>query len=261
MEEDNNAVSIPDKKLSRIIHRILKKNDAESITKEEIASITNINVFDQGVKDLTGLEYATNLEKLIISYNAIDSLEPLKSCMKLKSLIAVCLTTASINNLPTNLEELDISNLSLTGTDGFTSLSSLTNIKTLQVSNTILNDIDFVSLTVNLSKIEANNCQVTNLKPLQALLDKRLQDSSYSFETQTVLLDKGTVGQTTALALHKPDGESPNITWNTADSYDNEKEQLTWENSGDNHSLSWSYSAENNEVVFSGEISQFATEI
>lgn len=145
MEEDNNVVSIPDKKLSRMIHRILKKNDTESINQEEMASITNINVFDQGVKDLTGLEYATNLEKLIISYNTIDNLEPLKSCTKLKSLTAVRLITVSINILPTNLEELDISNLSLTGTDGFTSLSTLTNLKTLQVSSTILNDINFVS--------------------------------------------------------------------------------------------------------------------
>ena len=62
MIRDDNIVSIPDKKLSRMIHRILKKKDTESITQEEIASISNINVFDQGVKDLIGLEYATNLE-------------------------------------------------------------------------------------------------------------------------------------------------------------------------------------------------------
>ena len=97
---------------------------------------------------------------------------------------------------------------------------------------------------------------MTNLKPLQELLNKGLQDSSYSFENQAILLDQGVVGQTTALALHKPDGEAPSITWGTTGSYDNEKEQLTWDNSGYN-SLSWSYSSENNEVVFSGEISQF----
>lgn len=62
------------------------------------------------------------------------------------------------------------------------------------------------------------------------------------------------------LALHKSDGATPSITWNTVGSYDNEKEQLTWEDSGYN-SLSWSCSAENNEVVFSGEINQFTTEI
>lgn len=254
MEEDNNVVSIPDKKLSRMIHRILKKNDTESITQEEIASITNINVFNQGVKDLTGLEYATNLEKLIISFNTIDNLEPLKSCTKLKTLTAKYLNTSSISSLPTNLEELDISYLNLTGTDGFTSLSSLTKIKTLQVSNTILDNINFVSSKVNLLNIEANNCQVTNLKPLQALLDQGLQNSSYSFKDQVILLYTGTVGQAVTLALHKPDEEAPNIKWNTAGSYDNEKEELTWENNG-NNSLSWSYSSENNNVISSGEIS------
>ncbi|WP_218459969.1 hypothetical protein [Rickettsia sp. TH2014] len=260
MEEVDNLVSILDKKLSRMIHRILKKNDTESITQEEMASITNINVFDQGVKDLTGLEYATNLEELIISYNIIDNLDPLKSCTKLKTLSAKYLTTSSISSLPINLEGLDISNLSLTETDGFTSLSTLTNIKTLQVSNTILDSINFVSSTVNLSNIEANNCKVTNLKPLQALLDNGLQNSSYSFKDQAILLDQGIVGQTTALELHKSDGEAPSITWVTAGSYDNEKEQLTWKNSGYN-SLSWSYSSENNEVVFTGEISQFLSEM
>lgn len=134
-------INIPDKKLNRIVHRILKKQDSDPITQEEMDTISSINIFDQGVKDLT-------------------------------------------------LEELDITNLSLTWQDGFTSLATLINLKTLWVSNTILDSITFVLSTVNLSKIKANNCKVTDLKPLQVLLDKKLQDSSYSFKSQIVLLDK-----------------------------------------------------------------------
>lgn len=261
MLDNNTEVSIPDKKLSRIIHRILKKQDTESIIQSEMESILNINVFNQGIKDLTGLEYAANLEGLIISFNAIDNLEPLRSCTKLKKLTAKYLITSSISSLPSNLEQLDITNIILTGSDDFSSLATLTKLQQLNISNTPLDSIAFVADIPNLAYIEANNCKVTNLKPLQPLLDSGLLNSSYSLKDQAILLDQRTVGTTTALALHKPDGEAPSITWVTAGSYDNEKEQLTWENNGYN-SLSWSYSAENNEriTICSGEVSQFNSE-
>lgn len=189
MLDDNNEVSIPDKKLSRMVHRILKKKETDSITQSEMESISSINLFNYGVKNLSRLEYAINLEDLIISYNKISSLEPLKSCTKLETLTAESLSTGSIENIPTSIKKLNISTLSLTGTDGFTSLSTLTNLQSLKISYTILDSINFVSSTHNLAIIEANSCKITNLKPLQALLDKKLQNSNYSFQSQQIILE------------------------------------------------------------------------
>lgn len=197
---DNNEVSIPDKKLNGMIHRILQKKDDDPITQEEMESIPSINVFNQGVKDLTGLEYVINLEHLIMSYNTIDNLESLKSCVKLKTLAAKYLSTTSISALPTNLEQLDISNLVFTTQDDFTPLSTLTNLQILKISNTNLDSIDFVSSIGNLIMIEANSCQVTDLRSLQTLLDKKLENSSYTLESST------TEGEAMTLALHRPDG-------------------------------------------------------
>ena len=81
-------VFIPDVNLRKAINQALGKNDGDAITKGELARLTELIAKGLGIKDLTGLEWAVNLEKLDISDNQVTDITPLKNLTKLDEVSA-----------------------------------------------------------------------------------------------------------------------------------------------------------------------------
>ncbi len=77
-------VTIPDKYLKKSIQESLNKT--EDITLGDMRSLTNLSL--SGVENLTGMEYAINLESLSMDYNEVKDLRPLANLKKLKNLSA-----------------------------------------------------------------------------------------------------------------------------------------------------------------------------
>ena len=77
------AVHIPDSALRTALEVALEKKAGENITQADMASLESLEVFESGVRDLTGLEFATNLTELHLGLNAISDLSPLKNLTKL----------------------------------------------------------------------------------------------------------------------------------------------------------------------------------
>ena len=85
----------------------IKPESETEIYKDEIEKITEINIIediDFGIKDLTGLEKAINMVRLVVSTNKreeykIESIEPLRNLPKLNAI-------SLKNNKITNLEPL-----------------------------------------------------------------------------------------------------------------------------------------------------------
>lgn len=71
------SVNIPDANLHAVIAKILGKISDASITPEDMAKLTRLDAPNKAIRDLTGLEYATNLTRLNLRSNTISNIAPL----------------------------------------------------------------------------------------------------------------------------------------------------------------------------------------
>ena len=71
------VVDIPDANLRTIIEEFLNKNSGDAITVADMQTLTLFSAGNADIRDLTGLEHATNLIWLELDYNAISDLTPL----------------------------------------------------------------------------------------------------------------------------------------------------------------------------------------
>ena len=72
-------VFIPDVNLRSAINQALGKNKTDSLTKGELAQLTDLNAAGLGISDLRGLEWAVNLRSADLSQNNITDLSPLQN--------------------------------------------------------------------------------------------------------------------------------------------------------------------------------------
>ena len=93
-------IDIPDVNLRNIIKGRLKKPAGAAITKADMQTLTLLGAMNADIRDLTGLEHATNLMWLNLDHNAISDITPLIALTQL--------TRLSLNNNPLGAETLDI---------------------------------------------------------------------------------------------------------------------------------------------------------
>ena len=145
-------VVIPDVNLRAVIVEVLGKEDATApITFEEMKTLTTISASDRDIKDLTGLEYAVNLEILNASDNQITDLSPLSKLINLRVLniwhnpVESLSPIAGLSNLET---------ITLIGDGGISDISPLAGLVKLRHFLTWGNPISNLSPLANLTQIE-----------------------------------------------------------------------------------------------------------
>ena len=77
------TVNIPDANLRTAVAGVLGKPQDARITRDEIARLTHLAAHNTGIRDLTGLEFATGLKEIRCNNNAIADLSPLAGLAKL----------------------------------------------------------------------------------------------------------------------------------------------------------------------------------
>ena len=126
-------VDIPDANLRAVIADSLGKSSGASITRAEMATLTSIRAPNKGIRNLTGLEHATNLQELRLG-------------------------DVQVNNRLVNSN--DISNLS--------PLSNLTNLEYLSLSSNSISDISALSNLTNLEWLFLSSNSISDISPLVA---------------------------------------------------------------------------------------------
>ncbi|MHC0420175.1 putative mucin/carbohydrate-binding domain-containing protein [Lactococcus garvieae] len=98
--QQNQTVSIPDANLRKALNKKLNQPENANITAEQLATITELDVGNQNITSIEGLQYCVNLNTLKIGRSMIDiltapdesnnisDLTPLKNLTHLKILIA-----------------------------------------------------------------------------------------------------------------------------------------------------------------------------
>ncbi len=139
-------VVFPDAQLSQPVRCALGFSAGQLITISNLQSLTCLSLRGHGIKDLGGLELATNLEDLFLSGNQIEDITPLGKLTRLKSL---------------ELDRNSITNLS--------PLAGLTNLTCLVVGQNAIQDYSVLSNLTQVTRLSVRDGAMTHISPLSSL--------------------------------------------------------------------------------------------
>ena len=157
-----------DAALRAVVEKALGKSAGEAINEEEMSALTVLDGSFQGIRYLTGLELAANLEMLQLAGNDISDLRPLSNLTKLRTLD---LNINDILDLSPLSELMGLESLSLwvNPVGDLSPLSRLTGLQTLVVGATTVTDLSPLSGLTGLRVLNAAHNGISDLSPLSVL--------------------------------------------------------------------------------------------
>ena len=173
------VVRIPDTNLRTVIAGALGKSPNAPITVEEMERLRQLDVRNnRDIQDLTGLQFATNLDELILGHwggkgNQVSDLSPIAGLTGLRLLF--------LHNNPISdislLRDLNLTRLVLNGTlvSDLSPVRSLTNLTELVLDDTLVTDLSPVAGLINLEWIAFSDGEgkISDISPLAGLINLR----------------------------------------------------------------------------------------
>ena len=176
-------VVVPDANLRAVIADNLGKASSETITNSEIATLTRLDALNKGVRDLTGLEFATNLTKLdlgsekvngkYVNSNEISDLSPLSNLTNLRFLSLHHNSISDVSPLSdlTSLITLSLHRNSISDASAF---SGLTSLRHLSLFDNSISDVSPLSDLTSLKVLMLHDNSISDVSPLSDLTNLRL---------------------------------------------------------------------------------------
>ena len=171
-------VAIPDAKLHAAIANALGKESNARITADEMATLTRLDAPNSGIRDLTGLEFATSLTRLdldidkvgnkYVNSNDISDLTPLAGLTNLTTLSLgdnAIVDLTPLAGLP-KLTRLSLSDNSIAD---LTPLAGLPNLTTLWLGENSISDLTPLADLTNLTTLWLSENSISDLTPLAGL--------------------------------------------------------------------------------------------
>ncbi len=186
------VVHIPDPNLRAAIAESLGKSLNAPITVEEMARLERLESRNKGIRDLTGLQFATNLRSLQLADNEVSDLSPLAGLINLRELwlrgnpLSDISPVRGLTNLThlgvdhsevsdispvrnlTNLTHLEVDHSKVSD---ISPVRGLTNLTYLEFQRTLISDLSSSSLVglINLKTLRVGNDSISDLSPLAGL--------------------------------------------------------------------------------------------
>ena len=161
-------VYIPDVNLRAAIEAALGKTPGTVITSADMAGLTHIIADEKGISDLTGLEHATNLERIEFRRNAISDLSSLTGLIRLNNIklrgnkITDVSPLANLHNVDwLGLEENEIKDLS--------PLKGLIKLNGIGIEGNPVSDVSPLAGLRSLEGIRAWNTTISDFSALAKL--------------------------------------------------------------------------------------------
>ncbi|USK49630.1 leucine-rich repeat domain-containing protein [Bacillus sp. CMF12] len=159
-------IHFPDKKLEKALKERLGLD--RDIQESDMLTLISIDLSSAGIKNLSGMEKAVNLEDLSLWDNNIKDLSPLGGLTHLMSLDLDGNPITDLKPL-TGLSNLFALFLSNTGIKDFASLNNLSGLMYLTLSNNGIGSIPDLSGLKSLEILELSSNDITSLKGLEGL--------------------------------------------------------------------------------------------
>ena len=169
------VVSIPDFNLRAVITNKLGKAPGATITVADMAWITDLDGTNRNIRNLTGLEYATNLIQLWLPENNITDLRPLSG---LTRLIELDLLSNSIFDISPLARLINLRGLYLRDNYIFdlSPLAGLTQLRYLNLGENRIFNILFLRGLTQLEELGLWTNSIADISPLARLTNLRLLD-------------------------------------------------------------------------------------
>ena len=161
------VVSFTDYNLERAVRQALKKPEGP-LTTDDLASLTSLDVEEQNIKSLDGLEHATALDTLNLLGNEIEDVSPLSDLSNLTFLRLGGNRVADVSAL-SSLTKLKWLSLWGNRVADVSALSSLTDLNTLNLSGNEIEDVNSLSNLTKLRWLNLGNNQVADVSALDGL--------------------------------------------------------------------------------------------
>ena len=141
------VVSIPDANLAAVVRETLDLTPGDAISQLDMLRLGWLEATGRQITDLTGLEYAVNLEGLLLGDNQISDITPLAES--------------------TILDRLELYNNNISD---WSSLAGITNLSGLNLGGTSVSDLSPLAGITNLSGLNLEGTSVSDLSPLVELI-------------------------------------------------------------------------------------------
>ena len=176
--KDKNLYNGLKQKLRRILNSYDDSIKSITILTGKIHEITDLDLNDLNITDLSGIENFVDLSSINLSNNNISTIESLKSLHQLSSLD---LSNNKFTEVPIELSNSEISRLSLSYNpiENYKNLEKIKNIGVLELEGTNFNDED-LELLANL-KISNLNLSKTNTSDYSILKTMEIQQLNISY--------------------------------------------------------------------------------
>ena len=161
-------VRMPDTALQAVVRSALGLASNAPITAQALKGLRHLSAKQSGIRDLTGLEHATNLRRLYLVNNEITHLQPLAGLRNLQHLY---LGRNSIENVQpltglTNLQELGLANNNIRNIEP---LRRLIVLQKLYLRNDDISDVQPLAGLVNLQNLNLSGNNIMDVQPLTSL--------------------------------------------------------------------------------------------
>ena len=161
-------VHIPDPILRAAVSEGIRRSPNVPITVGAMKRLRRLDLAGKGVRDLTGLQYATNLTWLHLPDNQVSDLSPIAGLTELRELWAHGNLLSDISPVRglTNLTHLEFDQSQVSD---ISSVKNLTKLTWLEFDNSLVSDISFVRGLTNLTRLEIQGTLVSDLSPVTGL--------------------------------------------------------------------------------------------
>ena len=196
-------VVMPDAKLASAVRKALGLGSNAAISKQRIQGLTRLDARDSQIKNLTGLQHATQLTHLFLYYNQISDVSPLRGLTQLewlgldgnqisnvrplsglKQLELLHIGQNQINNsgvqLLSNLTQLKWLSLFGNQISNITPLAKLTKLEGLWIGGNKIRDVSPLAGLVNLETLHLGENPIQDTSPLASLTKLRDVDIEIS---------------------------------------------------------------------------------
>ena len=175
-------VTIPDANLAAAVRETLNLPLEKTVTQLDMLRLTTLAATAQQIKDITGLEHATNLKALNLYQNKIRDITPLAELKRLRSLDLAINYISDITPLAklTQLRFLSLysDNLRSNQISDITPLAELTQLRVLWIDQNQISDITPLTKLTQLRTLHAPYNQISDITPLAKLTQLTYLDLS-----------------------------------------------------------------------------------
>ena len=166
------VVEIPDPNLRHAVRETLALSDEMPLTQQEMLRLTRLDAPEKQIKDLTGLEHATNLKWIDVHRNNISALKPLAQLTQLERLglwVNPISDLSPLANL-TKLRGLDLAGCDISDIAPVVNLTQLEWLTLQWQQNHWITDISPLTHLTKLRDLRLSGNRIADIRPLTNLI-------------------------------------------------------------------------------------------